>query len=279
MMMVPSGATRVCFMVGQPVDKARTPTVFNQWAARTGHDLVMVGLSIDAAGLPLLFQTLRHCQNCVGAVVTYPHKQAVFAALDEADPPARFNQACNVVRRQADGRLVGTMTDGIGCVSAMKKNGAEIEGADILLIGAGGAGSAIAHELARRGAGRLVVVDLSTARREGLIGRLIDGFRSVEVLDEIPADFRFDVVCNATPVGMKEEEEVPFGLDRIPPHGLVVDIVPTPALTPWLRAARARGLRIQSGPEMVAAQLDHVIGHLLDLPPAMVDAAGGDRTS
>lgn len=274
MMSTVTGATRLCFMVGRPVDKARTPELFNAWAAKAGIDVVMTGLCVADAGVEALFAAMRHWQNCVGAVVTYPHKQAAFAQLDVADDACRFNEACNVVRREPDGRLVGTMTDGIGCVSAMETNGARIEGADVLLVGAGGAGSAIAHELARRGARRIVVLDLDAARRDALVGRLRAAFPGLGTPDAVPDDFDCRVACNATPVGMNGETRHPFPLDRLPRNALIVDVVPTPAMTPWLEAARARGMAVQTGPEMVAAQFAHVAGHLLGVPAASIDPAG-----
>jgi shikimate dehydrogenase len=267
-MMAVTGGTRVCLMVGHPVDKARTPAFFNDWAARAGHDVVMVGAAVDAAGLPALVKAMRCWQGCVGAVVTYPHKQAAFALLDHADKAAAFNAACNVIRRGDDGRLTGTMTDGIGCVSAMARHGGQLAGGEMLLIGAGGAGSAIAHEAARRGAARIVVLDTDPARRDALATRLEAAFPALRVVTNVPGDLRPDVACNATPLGMNGETVLPFDVAVLPEECLVVDVVPTPAMTPWLIAAQARGLRVQTGPEMVAAQFGHVAGHLLGLDPA-----------
>lgn len=273
-----TAATRVCFMVGRPVDKARTPAVFNAWAGRSGRDVVMAGLAVGADGVAPLFEAMRHWENCAGAVVTYPHKQAAFCQLDEADASARFNEACNVVRREPDGRLVGTMTDGIGCVGAMERNGVRLDGADMLLVGAGGAGSAIAHEAARRGAGRIVVLDLDAERRDGLVRRLSQAFPGLSATAELSAGFRFDIACNATPLGMNGEEALPFDVGQLSDRTLVVDVIPTPAMTPWLEAARARGLRVQTGPEMVAGQFAHVAGHLLGLEPEEVDLAATGPT-
>ncbi|QYK41744.1 MAG: hypothetical protein KF887_00950 [Paracoccaceae bacterium] len=268
-----TGATRVCLMVGRPVDKARTPALFNDWAARAGHDVVMVGAAVDEAGLPALLSVMRHWQGCVGAVVTYPHKQAAYPLLDHADGAAAFNAACNVIRRETDGRLTGTMTDGIGCVSAMAGHGARLRGGELLLIGAGGAGSAIAHEAARRGIARIAVLDLDAARRDVLVARLSAAFPALRVATDVPADLRPDVACNATPLGMNGETVLPFDVTLLPPDCLVVDVVPTPAMTPWLVAAQARGLRVQTGPEMVAAQFGHVAGHLLGLDPGSIAEA------
>lgn len=274
-----TASTQLCFMVGQPVDKTRTPAVFNEWAAKAGCDVVMAGLSLGAEGIAPLFAAMRHWETCIGAVVTYPHKQAAFAHLDAADATAQFNEACNVVRREPDGRLVGTMTDGIGCVSAMANNGAKLDGADFLLIGAGGAGSSIACEAARRGAARIVVLELDTARRDALLVRLGAAFPQLVATACLPGDFRFDVACNATPLGMNGETTLPFPVERLSAHTLVVDVVPTPAMTPWLEAASERRLKVQTGPEMGVGQFAHVAGHLLGLAPEAIDPAGAIRAA
>jgi shikimate dehydrogenase len=266
-----TAATRVCFMVGHPVDKARTPGLFNEWASFTKRDVVMASLSVAPAGISVLFAAMRSWENCIGAVVTYPHKQTVYRVLDEADPAARFNEACNVVRRELGGRLVGTMTDGIGCVSAMEKNGVQLNGTDFLLVGAGGAGSAIAYETAQRGARRIAVLDLDRDRQDALVSRLTESFPSLSASPTVPDDFRFDVACNATPLGMNGETALPYPVEALRPHTLVVDVVPTPALTPWLEAARHRGLNVQTGPEMVAAQFGHVAGHLLGVAAETIE--------
>ncbi|MFW6077235.1 MAG: shikimate dehydrogenase family protein, partial [Hyphomicrobiales bacterium] len=149
------GSTSVCFIVGQPIAHVRTPAVFNAWAARTGTNAVLVPLAIAETGVEPFFQAMRAWENCPGCIVTYPYKQAAHACLDEAAETADFLGACNVVRRDPDGRLVGAITDGLGYAKALVAKGVALEDSDFLLIGAGGAGAAIAHEVARRGVARL----------------------------------------------------------------------------------------------------------------------------
>lgn len=258
-----SGATRVCFIVGHPIVQVKSPSVFNEWTAEAGVDVVLLPLDVEEAGLAAFFAALRHWSNCPGCIVTYPHKQAAFAHLDEASEAAKFLQACNVVRREPDGRLVGSMTDGIGQIGPLRAKGVKLEGADFLLIGAGGAGSAIAYEAARAGAARIAVVELDEGRRKSLVDRLQAEFPAMQSLAEIPQDFRFDIACNASPVGMNGDPSIPYALDRFGPHTVVSDVVPSPAMTPWLEQARARGLTIQTGPEMVQGQFEDIARHLL----------------
>lgn len=261
-----SGSTSVCFIIGTPIGHVRTPAVFNAWAARTGADVVLVPLSVEAAAVEAFFQALRGWENSPGCIVTYPHKQAAHACLDEASETADFLHACNVVRRDPDGRLAGAITDGLGYARALVAKDVALEGSDFLLIGAGGAGAAIAHEVARRGVSRLVIVELDETRRDTLVQRLEQTFPTLRCFCAPPDDFAFHVACNATPLGMHGDPRLPFPVERLGPHTVVTDVVPDPAVTPFLAAARDRGLRIQTGPEMVEGQFDFVVGHLFPVP-------------
>lgn len=261
-----SGSTSVCFIIGKPIAQVKTPAVFNAWAARTGADAVLVPLALAETGVKPFFQAMGDWENCPGCIVTYPYKQAAYACLHDASETAAFLGACNVVRRDPDGRLVGAITDGLGYAKALVARGVPLEGSDFLLIGAGGAGAAIGHEVARRGVARLAVLELDETRRDTLLRRLEEAFPTVRCFCEPPKDFRFDVACNATPLGMHGEPRLPFPVERLGPATVVTDVVPDPAVTPFLAAARDRGLRIQTGPEMVEGQFAFVIGHLFPAP-------------
>ena len=259
-----TGKTDVYFMLGHPVEQVKTPGLFNAWATGKGIDAVMLSLDLPPDGVGAFFDMLRRTANAKGTVVTVPHKQAAFRHLDHADPTAAFVEACNVIRRAPDGSLHGAMTDGLGYIAALAKNGIELRGADFLLIGAGGAGSAIAYEVARQGVARLVVIDQNTERQDALCRKLAAAFPALTCTTIIPKDFAYDVACNATPVGMGGgDPQMPYALDGFHGGTVVTDVVTAPPLTPWLKAARTRGMTIQTGIEMVEAQFDQVLDQLL----------------
>ena len=257
-----SGETHFVAMLGDPIVQVKTPAAFNAWAAEREQDVVMIPMQVAPEDLPATLSALRGWRNCCGAVVTYPHKQAVAQALDVATPAVQLVGACNVVRRLADGRLSGTMTDGMGFVRALSQTGLDPRGRDVRLIGAGGAGSAIALALLEAGAARLVVTDRDAARAEDLARRLRASFAERVVATVPPADLRCALVCNATPAGMSGDTAHPFPLDGLPSDCVVADIVPDPPMTPWLRAAAGRGHRVQTGPQMVRAQLPEILSFL-----------------
>jgi shikimate dehydrogenase len=258
-----SGKTRFIVMLGDPISQVKTPTAFADWARSTSTDVVMIPIKVTAAGLATTLQSMREWENCLGAIVTYPHKQAAVPALDSNDEAVEIVGACNVIRRETDGRLSGTMTDGLGFVNALAGNHYSVEGRDVILVGAGGAGSAIALALVDAGAGRLVVIEIDTERRDALKTRLAQMRPRASVYSDIPEGFSCALVCNATPVGMNGDPMHPYTLDHLPTGCVVADIVPDPPQTAWLLEAVKRGHPVQSGPQMVAAQLPAITAFLL----------------
>ncbi|WP_265502650.1 shikimate dehydrogenase family protein [Paracoccus beibuensis] len=249
-------------MLGDPVVQVKTPTAFQAWASAERRDIVMIPMRVAPSDLPATLTALRGWQNCCGAVVTYPHKQAVAAKLDGATAAVSLVGACNVVRRLPDGRLLGGMTDGIGFVRALSQNGFDPAGRDVQVVGAGGAGSAIALALIEAGAGRLVLSDRNAELAHRITSQLKASFPERRILTARPEDFDCAMACNATPVGMNGDPAHPLRLEDLPEHCFVADIVPEPPLTSWLRAAKDRGHAIQTGPDMVKAQLPAVVEHL-----------------
>lgn len=247
-----TGRTTVLFMIGDPVDKVHSPTVFNTWFGKTGRDAVMVPLRVEAAGLDAFFEGLRHWPNVLGCVITFPHKQNAMKALDVVSETARRVGGVNVVRREADGRLVGDITDGHGYVAAVKAHGRSFEGKSFLLIGAGCAGSAIAHAVAAEGAARIVIRDRNPNRRRTLCRALSALYPGLVCSDGDETHAAPDIVCNATPLGMSPGDPAPWPLKRLAPGTFVSDIVPIP--TPWLAAARSSGFETMTGQEMVEGQ-------------------------
>lgn len=258
-----TGDTRFAVILGHPVRQVKTPTAFNAWAASEGVDAVMIAVDVTADHLSATLTALRGWQNCLGAVVTYPHKQQAVQALDTSSDAVRVVGATNVIHRAPDGSLHGGMTDGLGFVAALAANGFDAKGADVRLIGAGGAGSAIALALADAGAARLLLHDIDTGRRRDLADRLRTVRPAMSVPEREPEDFDCALVVNATPVGMNGDPGHPFPLDRLPPHCFVADIVPSPPETAWINEARRSGHPTQTGPEMVACQLPSVVAHLM----------------
>ena len=249
-----TGSSRFYAIIGHPIGQVRSPTVFNGYIAENNIDGAMVAMDLLPSAVDGFFAMLRGWENCGGVGVTIPHKQSVMANCDEVSDRARRIGACNLVQRTADGRLVGDMTDGLGFLAALGKHGVSVMGKRFVLIGAGGAGSAIAHAVADNGAARLAVIDIDTPRRETLLASLRTHYPDVEISDEAGDPAAIDILANATPMGMKPDDPLPFPLDGIRADTMVADAVTKPPMTRFLETAQAKGCPIQRGNEMADAQ-------------------------
>ena len=246
-----TGNTRFLAHIGWPTHTFKAPMIYNPWLARAGCDVVVVPWACEAEDFATVIPTWRSLKNLVGALVTMPHKVSVVQYLDDVSTAVRIAGSCNAVRREADGRLVGDMFDGEGFVRGVRRKGVTVEGARVLVVGAGGVGSAIAASFAIAGVGALSLYDSRADSAEGLAGRLRSHCPAVEVRTGSNDPAGFDLIVNATPLGMKADDPLPFDMDRVSPSTFVGEVVMKQAITPLLAAAQAKGCPIQVGTDML----------------------------
>lgn len=263
------GTTELVAIVGTPIAQVKSPENFNSWFARQGLDRAMIAIDLDEAGLDDFLATLRSWRNLRGCVVTVPYKQVLAERLESLSARAMALRSVNVIRREADGSLVGDNVDGDGFLKAAAGHGFDAPGRRALVMGSGGVGSAIAYALAQAGIGTLALTDASTARAEALAAILRDDFPGLPVSLGAASLADFDLVVNASPVGMGDSGALPLPeaqLHELSPAALVADVVTLPEITPLLALARARGCRIQTGAEMAVAQLSN-LGAFMGVTP------------
>lgn len=263
-----TGRTLVIPLVGHPVEQVRTPGPMNAWFGERAIDTVVVPIDIRPERVADFFDVLKATENCVGCIITMPHKQAAFAAADEVSERARRARAVNVVRRSATGKLIGDMTDGIAMVAALGERRIALPGLNVLVVGAGGAGTAIAHAVADAGAASLTVLERDQMRHRALIADLERYYPALAVFDRPPADRAIDVAINASPTGMAPRDPFPFPLDELAAARIVADAVTKPVVTPWLTEAARRGMATQTGEDMALAQVPILLDYLRFLPAA-----------
>ena len=253
-----TGHTQIFAILADPVAHVRTPQAFNRLFAEARADRILIPLQVPPDGLGRAVDGLRQIGNLGGFVVTVPHKQAIMAHCDEITAQARLVGAVNAVRRHADGRLTGGSFDGVGFVDGLAGAGHDIAGRRVLQLGAGGAGSAIAFALAAAGAAELVLANRDRTRAEALAARVAAAFPGFAVRAGDADPGGFDIVVNATSLGLKPDDPLPLDPARIDPGCLVAEVIMEPAETALLAAARARGARIHPGRLMLEAQLDAI---------------------
>lgn len=256
-----NGSTRVYYVVGDPIAQVKSPEGMTAAFQAAGLNGVCIPAHVAPADLAVWMQGVRATQNVDGMMVTVPHKIAFTQLCDSISDTARFLNTVNVVKRTANG-WHGDMFDGRAQVEALLKNGAVLAGKKVILAGAGGAGTAIAYALVEAGVAELAVSETDAARRNALIERL-NGLGKAKVYAGSQDPGGFDVVINATPMGMNAGDPLPFDGDKLTPQMFVGDVVTYPD-TAWLQKARAQGCRTSSGLEMFAAVRDLMADFLLN---------------
>lgn len=257
-----NGATRVHFIVGDPIAQVKSPDGVTRAMRDRGHNAIVVPLHVKPADLREVFEGASRALNVDGIIATVPHKFAAYALCAGATDRGTFLEAVNVMRRDAQGRWYGDMCDGLGHVEAMRARGGEPAGRRVLLVGAGGAGSAIAHAIVMAGAAHLAVHDDDSYRRDTLIERLRElGRTTVEAGSRDPAGF--DIVVNATPAGMRPGDPMPVAVEGLRSGMFVSEVITVPAVTPMLEAARRAGCGTMTGIDMFERVRDLMIEFLL----------------
>ncbi|WP_328345821.1 shikimate dehydrogenase family protein [Micromonospora sp. NBC_00421] len=251
-----SGTTRLYVVLGDPVVQVRSPLLVNPLLARLGVDAVLVPVHARPEHLARILDGLRCVGNVDGIFVTVPHKAAVVALADRCSPMVRIAGSANALRRDDDGSWYAENFDGLGFVAGLVAAGHEPAGRRVALVGAGGAGSAIAAALLSAGVDRLAVCDPDTARLAGLRSRLDPHWPGRTVTSAGPDLDGVDLVVNATPLGLEPDDPLPMRPDLLPPGSVVADIIMHPRETRLLRAAAARGHTVHHGFHMLDGQLD-----------------------
>jgi len=247
-----TGATRLNVILGDPIAQVKSPGGMTAAFEACGHDGIVVPVQVSVEDLPDFLSVADRLKNLDGVIVTIPHKFACFRHCRSATPRGEFIGAVNIMRRRKEGGWHGEMVDGLGFVGAVRKNGFDPNGKRALQIGAGGAGSAIALALIDAGVSELALHDADAKRRDDLIERLNKlGKGKVSVGSPDPAGF--DLVANATPMGMKPGDPFPILIENLSPKTFVGCVVTAPPVTPLIEAARKLGCGTSTGTEMYQA--------------------------
>lgn len=250
-----NGSTEVIAHVGFPTHAFKAPMIYNPYFEQAGINAVVVPMGIRPEDYPVALRTLFRMSNIRGALVTMPHKITTVGLMDEITPTARVAGACNAVRRDADGRLIGDMFDGAGFVRGVLRKGLALRGARVLVVGSGGVGCAIAASLAAEGIAAIRLYDVQSASAEALAGRLRQQYPALEVHTGSNDPSGCNLVVNATPMGMNAGDPLPLDVARLTPDTFVGEVVMKQEMTAFLTAAQARGCRVQIGSDMLFEQI------------------------
>ena len=250
-----SGKTTLIAHVGFPTESFKAPLIYNPWFESKGIDAVVMPLGVKPEDYQAFFERLVKLSNIRGMLVTMPHKVTTVGLLDEASTAVKVAGSCNAVRVEKDGKVVGDMFDGQGFTRGLKRKGFDVAGKSCLISGTGGVGSAIAASLAADGIARMALFDMSKDSAEGLASRLRQHYPKMEVTTGSKDPKGFDLIVNATPLGMKATDPLPFDTTRISKDQFVGEVVMKQEITPLLKAAQEIGCRTQVGTDMLFEQI------------------------
>jgi shikimate dehydrogenase len=253
-----TGKTRLLAIVGDPIDKARSPEGFCRLFELNGYDAIMIPVHVTSADLGAVITGLKAMRNLDGIVATMPHKVVMAAFADELLETGRLVGAVNALRRRADGRWEADMFDGRGFVAGLRARGHEPAGRRGALLGAGGAGSAIAVSLCQAGIASISVHELDRAKAERLVDTLRDAFPRAAARVGAPDLAAADLLINATPIGMQPGDPLPWDLGGLRRGAIVGDVTTKPEVTPFIEAARARGAATVTGRDMYEGQVSEL---------------------
>jgi len=255
-----SGQTKLCGLIGDPVEHTMSPVMHNAAFSEIGLDFLYVPFRVKKEVLGKAIDGMK-ALNIRGLNVTIPHKVDVIRFLDEIDSLAEKIGAVNTIVND-DGVLKGYNTDGFGFLEALLEKGIDPAGKDVSILGAGGASRAISFTLAERGANLVILnrlLELDWAKElAGMISKVFN--REVEALELNRENLagaldKADILVNATSVGMTPDiDQTPVDAHLLKPSKFVFDIVYNPIKTKLLREAEEAGAKTIGGLDMLVWQ-------------------------
>jgi len=258
------GSTSLYLLPGDPVTNVRLPRMFNSVFERFGIDAVMAPVQVSRRDLAVFVKAAFLAKNVKGMAIAPPHKPLLVDLLDGCGLFGRVAGSVNVVRRIENGELEGDLFDGEGLIGALDYYRIPFRGKRVLILGAGVSAAAIGVALAEggtvHGAEHIAFYDVEAGKAAGVAAKLDAFFDATTVAVDSNDPAGYDLVVNATALGLKDEDPLPVNVERMDAHAALFDILLRNQPTPLVRAARARGLNAQPGFEMLIQQMPHYMG-------------------
>lgn len=249
------GNTELIAHIGYPTHSFKSPLIYNPYFEKEGINALVVPMGCQSDHYPEFLKSVFTLTNIRGALITMPHKVTTVDLLDEVTPTVKVAGACNAVRRDENGRLVGDMFDGAGFVRGVMRKGFNLQGKRVLVVGTGGVGSAIAASLAAEKISTISLFDVNSNSCDALAQRLQSVYPQIKVNTGSNDPEGYDLVVNATPMGMNEGDPLPMDVSRIAPETFVGEVVMRQEMTAFLYAAKLKGCQVQVGSDMLFEQI------------------------
>ena len=253
-----SGRTRVYGIVGHPIMQVRSPEMFTASFKARGADAVLVPFHVLPDDFDRVVPALMAMPNLDGLIFTIPYKQKAMSFAEEIGANAKTVGAINALARKNGGGWKAEIFDGLGCVEAFRRRDLSFSGKRIMLIGAGGAGSAIGVAIAHESPQSIQLYDLDANRALDLVRKIQLVDPSIQVERSEPSCKSIDILLNASPVGMLDDARMPIEISQFDPALVVFDAIVKPEMTTLLKRAEASGCVIVRGREMMLGQISKI---------------------
>lgn len=254
-----SGKTRLFGIVGHPIEQVRSPEMVSAEFQKRGHPGIMLPFHVLPETFDEVLPALMKMPNLDGLIFTIPFKGQAAALASRLGTQASVVGAINALGRNADGEWIGEIFDGLGCVEGFRRRGYGFAGKNVMLVGTGGAGSAIGVAVAFEGPASIRVFDPDTARADAMKRKIVSVNSAIEVTIGAPTVEGMDIVLNASPVGMLDDPRRPIEIDKFPGHVIVFDAIVKPERTRFLATAEDSGCRTVYGREMMRGQIAKLV--------------------
>lgn len=258
-----SGKTRVFGIVGHPIEQVRSPEMFTAEFRRRRRDAILVPLHVLPDDFDAALPQLLRLQNLGGLVFTIPYKARACAFAEAMGEQGRVVGAINALAKGADGRWHADMFDGLGCVEAFRRRDLGFVGKRVMLLGAGGAGSAIAVAIGYERPALLRIFDVDAERATALALKVARANPGLDVKAGSPTVEGIDILLNASPVGMLADARLPIDIAALPRDLVVFDAIVKPERTPLLTLAERCGCKTVYGREMMRGQISRMVDFFL----------------
>lgn len=248
-------------MIGNPVSQTQTPKLFNTFCFENDHAAVMAPLKLGGrSDVENLLEMMKNSQTLSGFVSTIPFKADLYDLCHQHGPAASILKKVNTVKVSASGDVIGEMFDGIGFIEALKSKELSFLNAKCLVIGCGAAGQAIAIELNRNAVASCTIIDTDISALRKFKAITAENSERYHLDRAAPKDIsNFDLIINASPLGMSLGDPLPCMLEALKPGSYVGDCVTNFDETEFLKAAKSKGAKTVSGTDMAQGQLKSIL--------------------
>ena len=262
------GSTKIFGCIADPIDHVKAPTIFTSIFKEKKVNAVLIPIHVNKDNLKTVINSLKVIKNFEGMTVTIPHKLLAASLCDYLEPDAEFTKSVNWIKFDKDRKLIGNNFDGEGFVAGFKSQNFILKNKKVCLFGAGGAAVSIACSIAKEGIKSLKIVNRDINKAMDLMAKIKISSKDLHVEVEGHEDKyslnNCDVIINATSLGLKKYDKLPFDVEKSSTDSVIADIIMNPEETELLKQAKTLGRPIHYGKYMIESQVD-LVGKFLDL--------------